>query len=126
MNKKNLFLLACAVFIPTVALATTGGVTVGTIADNLKTSITSVGSLITAVSVVAGIGFGVAAMFKFKQHKDNPTQVPLGQPLAFLSIAVLLVWLPFILASGGTTMGTDATGTAGTEGKAPDWLKSGG
>ena len=34
------------------------------------------------------------AIFKFKQHKDNPTQVPVGTPVAMLAISAALVFLP--------------------------------
>jgi Holliday junction resolvasome RuvABC DNA-binding subunit len=38
--------------------------------DNL----TELAQSITAISYMAGFGFLIAAIFKFKQHKDNPTQ----------------------------------------------------
>ena len=50
---------------------------------------------------LAGLGFGIAAIFKFKQHKDNPTQVPIGTPFALLAISVLLVFFPAIYKPAG-------------------------
>jgi intracellular multiplication protein IcmD len=34
---------------------------------------------------------------KFKQHKDNPTQTPIGTPIALVFIAAALLFLPSIL-----------------------------
>ena len=31
--------------------------------------------------MVAGLIFFVASVFTFKQHRDNPTQVPIGKPI---------------------------------------------
>ena len=63
-------------------------------ANNLSNQFTAIGHLMTGTAYIAGIGFGISAIFKFKQHKDNPTQVPIGTPFALLAISVLLVFLP--------------------------------
>ena len=53
--------------------------------------------LIFSIAYIAGLGFGVAAIFKFKQHKDNPTQVLIGTPIALIAISSALVfYLDFI------------------------------
>ena len=36
----------------------------------------------------------MGCVFKFVQHKDNPTQVPIGTPYAFMSASVKLASLP--------------------------------
>ena len=41
---------------------------------------------------------------KFKQHKDNPAQIPIGTPVALVFIAAALLFLPTILNIAGTTM----------------------
>ena len=45
---------------------------------------------ITAISYIGGLAFVVAAVFKFKQHKDNPTQDP-HNPLGLISAAWVLI-----------------------------------
>ena len=50
-----------------------------------------------AVAYIAGLGFGVAAIFKFKQVKDNPTQIPISTPFALLGVSTLLVFLPGVI-----------------------------
>jgi intracellular multiplication protein IcmD len=64
-----------------------------------------------AVSYLLGIGFAGAAIFKFKQHKDNPTQIPIGTPIALLVIGILLIFLPGIIGPIGTTI----FGSSGTQ-----------
>jgi intracellular multiplication protein IcmD len=85
--------------------------TIGSIATNVTESFNAIGSLILGIAFVAGLGFGVAAIFKFKQHKDNPTQVPVGTPVAMMAISAALVFLPGFYDPLGNTMGLE--GTAG-------------
>jgi intracellular multiplication protein IcmD len=90
-----------------------GSATIGSLAENITGSFTQLGQLILAISFVAGLGFTMAAIFKFKQHKDNPTQIPLGTPIAMLAIGIVLMFLPGIIKPAGTTIfGAGAT-TAG-------------
>lgn len=90
-----------------------GGTTIGNLATNITQSFTSLGQLILAISFVAGLGFTMAAIFKFKQHKDNPTQIPLGTPIAMLAIGIVLMFLPGIIKPAGTTIFGGEAQTAG-------------
>ncbi|MFI4937809.1 MAG: type IV secretion protein IcmD [Candidatus Berkiellales bacterium] len=76
----------------------------GDVAGNVTGTMGSVAKLITAASYVAGVGFALMGMLKFKAHKDNPTQVPLSQPIVLLAIAAGLVFLPSLIGSGGQTV----------------------
>ena len=85
-----------------------GKADIGTIATNITQSFGGLTKLLIAIAYVAGIGFGVAAIFKFKQHKDNPTQVPIGNPITMLMISAALVFLPGIYSPlGSTIFGSD-------------------
>lgn len=64
------------------------------IASTITSSLSNLGKLITAGSYLAGLGFAIASSFKFKQHKDNPTQIPVGTPIALVFIAAALLFLP--------------------------------
>ena len=75
------------------------GITVGDMADSITSSFTNLTKLITAGSYLAGIGFSTAAILKFKQHKDNPTQIPVGTPIALLAVSAALTFLPSIKAA---------------------------
>jgi len=59
--------------------------------------------LLTAGSYVMGLGLALAAITKFKAHKDNPQQIA-GAPIALAVIAALLLLLPNILGSSGQTL----------------------
>ena len=89
-------------------------VNIGGIADTITGSFSSIGKLMIATAYIAGMGFSVAAVFKFKQHRDNPTQIPVGTPIALLAIGVVLIFLPGIIAPVGETMfGNSSTNAAG-------------
>jgi intracellular multiplication protein IcmD len=54
---------------------------------------------------------------KFKQHKDNPTQIPIGTPIALVFVAGALLFLPTVLSvTGATLFGTGGGSTAGPGG----------
>ena len=82
---------------------------IGLIAHNITQSFSDIGKLIFSIAYVAGLGFGVAAIFKFKQHKDNPTQVPIGTPIALIAISSALVFLPGFYKPLGKTMGLESS-----------------
>ena len=62
---------------------------------------TNLAHLITAGAYVAGIGLAIASVVKFKQHKDNPTQIALGRPVQFLFVGATLQSLDSFLAMAG-------------------------
>lgn len=74
------------------------------VATNITKTFPAVAKLIVAGAYVAGFGFAVAAILKFKAHKDNPTQVPVGTPIALLFIAVALIFMPSLFEVGGKTI----------------------
>ncbi len=41
--------------------------------------------------IIAGIGFIIGSIIKFKQHKDNPTQVSIWVPIALLLTGLTLL-----------------------------------
>lgn len=103
------------VAVPPAATSSSSDQTLGTVADNVVSSFTGLTQLITAGSYLAGLGFSIGATMKFKQHKDNPTQIPIGTPIALIFIGAALLFLPTILSVTGTTM-FGSTGTAGPTG----------
>jgi intracellular multiplication protein IcmD len=91
--------------------------TIGQMASLITHSFASIAKLITAMSYIAGIGFSLGAVMKFKSHKDNPTQVTIGTPVAMLFIAAALLFFPTVLGMTGMSIfGT--TQTAGSLGTA--------
>ena len=86
------------------------------VATNVTGTLGSVAKLITGISYIAGLGFAVGAILKFKAHKDNPTQIPVGTPVALLFVAVALVFLPTILGITGETLFDEAGVVGGPSG----------
>jgi len=106
-RKQILLLLGGSIFcffLGTLAFAVTSGI--GGVASQVKSNLGPIALLITAGSYVLGMGMGVAAIIKFKAHKDNPTQVPIGQGIALLFVAAALLFIPSVFkTSGGTLFG---------------------
>lgn len=94
--------------------------TVGTVADILRNSMDNVAALIMAVSYVSGIAFSMMGLYKLKTHKDQPTQVPLSQPIVLLVLGACLVFLPSVVKTTGKTLWADQTITTGTSGGSHD------
>jgi intracellular multiplication protein IcmD len=97
-GKAILISSVCACSIELLAAAATEKVgakpeTISGMANNLRNQFSAIADLILATARVAGIGFSLAAIFKFKQHKDNPTQVPIGTPFALLAVGIILMFM---------------------------------
>jgi intracellular multiplication protein IcmD len=110
---QALLALSCVVA-GTAALAAVSGV--GSVATSITSNLSAIAKLITAGAYVAGMAFAVGAIVKFKAHKDNPTQIPIGQPIALLFVGAALIFIPSVFkVAGGTMFGTSGT-VAGVSG----------
>lgn len=119
-RKGYIYLLIAAAFFVAgtcFAQAAGGGENLGAIATRVTESFSGIGTLMIAVSYLAGIGFVIASIFKFKQHKDNPTQIPLGTPLALLVLGIILVFLPLIFEPAGQSIFGKTEGAGGFKGE---------
>lgn len=79
----------------------------GTVSDNVVFSFKSIAYFMIATAFLMGLGLGIASIFKFKQHKDNPTQVPIGTPIVMLFLSAGLVFLPGIYHPLGVSIFND-------------------
>lgn len=86
--------------------------TLGSIATTITGSFYGLAKLITAGAYIAGVGFALTALLKFKAHKDNPQQIPIGTPVALLFIGGALLFLPNLFGIAGQTI-FGSTGGAG-------------
>jgi intracellular multiplication protein IcmD len=115
LRTKSVLIKRSAVFL--LSMIISGGAfaadseNLGQIADNITSNFSSLTQLITACSYIAGLGFAIGAIMKFKMHKDNPTQVPIGTPISLVFIAAALLFLPSILGVTGSTIFGSAGGT---------------
>jgi intracellular multiplication protein IcmD len=121
-NGKNwvyrvLFAMITATFFYTgYAYASFSGPSIGQIATQIITSFSGLAKLVTAGSYIAGMGFALSSILKFKQHKDNPTQIPIGTPIALLFIAAALIFLPTIFGSANQTIFAGSGSVGGISG----------
>ncbi|HEU5282025.1 MAG TPA: type IV secretion protein IcmD [Gammaproteobacteria bacterium] len=115
MKKVTLGLLAltCMV-VGTASFAAVSGV--GSVAATLTGNLANVARLITAASYVAGMAFAVGAVVKFKAHKDNPTQIPIGTPIALLFVGAALIFIPTVFKVSGATLFGGSGTVAGVSG----------
>ena len=96
--------------------STTSETGIAGIANSVSSNLSAVAKLISQVAFVAGLGFFVSAVFKFKQHKDNPTQVPIGTPMSMLAISAALMFMGnFITPLGQTLFSSANPGSSATD-----------
>jgi intracellular multiplication protein IcmD len=115
MKRVILGILAFMCFIAgTAALAAVSGI--GSVASQVTTNIAGIAKLITAASYVAGMAFAVGAVVKFKAHKDNPTQIPIGTPIALLFVGAALIFIPTVFKVSGSTLFGSSGSVAGVSG----------
>jgi len=122
------FLIALSpAFVVTAFGADSGAGNLSDVATNVLGSFGALAKLITAAAYVAGFGFAFAAILKFKAHKDNPQQIPVGTPIALLFVGAALIFLPTLFGiTGSTVFGSGATvGGVGGQYSVPGFSQAG-
>jgi len=110
-------IVTASLLVASGSIAAGSDLTLGGMASSIAQSFESLTRLITAGSYIGGIGFMIGAIMKFKQHKDNPTNITIGQPVALTFVAAALLFLPTILGIAGATMfGSGGAQTSGPKG----------
>lgn len=75
--------------------------------------LSNIPSLLSDVSYIAGIGFGIKAALSLKEHNETKGQVKLSTPITLAVVAAMLIGLPSLLSSSTTTIfgagGTNAS-----------------
>ncbi|MAJ82503.1 MAG: hypothetical protein CMF41_06270 [Legionellales bacterium] len=76
-----------------------------------------IAQIFTGMAYVVGLMLFIAAIMKFRQHRDNPQQVTIGQPLTLFGLSVVAIFLPGFLNLagaffGGQSVGADAGNTS--------------
>jgi intracellular multiplication protein IcmD len=104
------------VAVTSYAGAAFGAENIGSIAKTITTSFEGIAKFITAIAYVAGIAFSLGAIIKFKAHKDNPTQVPIGAPISLLFVGAALMFLPTLFGIAGQTVFGTTEGMGGLTG----------
>jgi intracellular multiplication protein IcmD len=71
----------------------------GDLSSDVTSNYSSLANLVTGASYVAGTAFAAASILKFKAHKDNPTQIPIGTPIALLFVGAATTFIPTLETS---------------------------
>ncbi len=80
VNSRNIiwaFLISVGIFTTTSGAAQAQGI--GTMLTNVRTGIDHIPWVLTVVSYISGLFMGIWALFKFKDHVDNPRETPISQ-----------------------------------------------
>ena len=85
-----------------------------------------IAAIFTGAAYVAGLMLFVGAIFKFRQHREAPQQVPIGQPLTLFGLSVLAVFLPGFLDLTGAFFNNKSAGATGDISVLPDASSGGG
>jgi intracellular multiplication protein IcmD len=88
----------------------TGGVSLTDVTTNVNHAVSAIANILTDIALVVGIGFVLAAFFKFHQHKQNPQQVPMSQGITLLLIGAGLLVFPILLPTMSKTVFGSSTG----------------
>lgn len=84
---------------------------VSSVVSNIQSDLlTPLLNVIVSISYLAGAGFIVGAIFKFKAHKDNPTQVTVGTPVMMLFVGIGLLFFPVLVQDVMKSIGFSSTG----------------
>lgn len=110
------FLIICA--------ASVFAESISDIADRLAGNFTSLVKLLLGGAYLGGFALVIAAIYKFKQHKDNPQQVPMGTPITILLVGVALIFLPSIIQPAGQSLFGEEAALGGIEGSGFESIKS--
>ena len=89
-----------------IAHATSGTAAagIGKMANQVTGNLGNIAKLITAGAYVAGFGFVVAGIVKFKAHKDNPQQVHISLAIVLVFVGAALIFVPSVFKTTGATM----------------------
>ncbi len=114
----TLAVLALSAFAPDAmaqATGTTGtsvnipssGKSIGTIANNITTSLKGAGVMVTALAYLGALAFGFMGALKWKAYGEQPDRTPLKVPVTYMAIAAILAALPEFLGTGISTIWGD-------------------
>jgi hypothetical protein len=89
------------------------GTGVDNLAGNLRGTAKSVTDILSILSYVVGVGFGIKGALKFKEHNETKGQTPISQPLVLLAVAGFLLSLPTLLVMArDSVLGSGASGVS--------------
>lgn len=101
---RSLILLVGGLLFSGLAFADSGYVTLTVISATVADTVANLSTVLVDVSIISGIGFAIAAFFKFHQHKQNPQQVQLTQGVSLLLIGCGLTLIPLLIPTASVSI----------------------
>ena len=74
-----------------------GGETFGTVATNLTGATDVFSGVFSAMFYVIGIAMVVASIMRYRDHRQNPVQMPIGRVIFLLIAGLIVGFFPFIV-----------------------------
>ena len=68
----------------------------GELSDRMMLPLSVLTSALYNISLAIGIALLFGALIQYKNHKNNPGQVPLSRPITLLVFGVVLIVLPIL------------------------------
>ena len=116
MNKKTVFKTLGLVAVSALSLFVATDVAMAQDLNAVTTQLTGqmpgVTNVLSAISYIAGVGFGIKGALKLKEHNESKGQVPISGPITLFIVAAILLALPTMLTTAkGTLFGTGSSAT---------------
>lgn len=87
------------------------------VTGSLNGQLPGVVDTMSAISYIAGVGFGIKCALKLKAHNESKGQIPISEPITLFVVAAILIALPSMLSIATETIfgaGNTHTGLAGS------------
>lgn len=88
------------------------GMSLEEFSKNIQKSFGTFARIMAIAAYVAGVGFAMIGLLKFKAHKDNPAQIPLSTPVALIAVSAGLLFLPTVFQIAGSAVFGDKAKSA--------------
>ena len=109
VRNRVLLMVACAAALAVAGVEPAYAQTVGSIANNVASQVSSVGSLVEKLIILGGVI--VTGYSLWKWWGESKQQRPAGHYIFGMVIGVLMIAVPLVLGSGTQTIfGSNATG----------------
>lgn len=85
-------------------------VSLGEASENIIGVLSSFQELAFKACYILGSALLLGALIQYRQHRNNPTEVRLSQPVFLLILGLVVILIPFLVKiSAGATILTDTT-----------------
>lgn len=112
-GKGRYFFAAAALLVGalgcSLAMADPSTVTLGQIAHNVEVTVGSTARILQDIGIAGGIVLVLMGFMKFKQHSNNPQQIPITHAVIPLLIGASLIMYPMLITTATKAILGDTT-----------------